>query len=121
MAKRDKEPSVKEQYANLDADTKRRLAQGERIVEVLKQDRSAPVPVEYQVCILYAVTNNFLVDVAVEQIAEYEKELYADLESLHSADVLAPIRNTGSLSDETVAALRAALEDFTARFLKIHA
>ena len=107
--------------SDLDADTKRRLAQGERIVEVLKQDRSAPVPVEYQVCILYAVTNNFLVDVAVEQIAEYEKELYADLESLHSADVLAPIRNTGSLSDETVAALRAALEDFTARFLKIHA
>ena len=107
--------------SDLDADTKRRLAQGERIVEVLKQNRSAPVPVEYQVCILYAVTNNFLVDVPVEKIAEYEQELYADLESLHAADVLAPIRNTGTLADETVEALRAALGDFTERFLKIHA
>ena len=107
--------------SDLDADTKRRLAQGERIVEVLKQGRSAPVPVEKQVCILYAVTNNFLAEVPVEKIAEYEQELYADLDSLHADDVLAPIRNTGALSDETAAALSAALTDFTARFLKIHA
>ena len=107
--------------SDLDADTKRRLAQGERIVEVLKQGRSAPVPVEKQVCILYAVTNNFLAEVPVEKIAEYERELYADLDSLHANDVLAPIRNTGALSDETAAALSAALTDFTARFLKIHA
>ena len=107
--------------SDLDADTKRRLAQGERIVEVLKQGRSAPVPVEKQVCILYAVTNNFLAEVPVEKIAEYEQELYADLDSLHTNDVLAPIRNTGALSDETAAALSAALTDFTARFLKIHA
>ncbi len=107
--------------SDLDADTKRRLAQGERIVEVLKQGRSAPVPVEKQVCILYAVTNNFLAEVPVEKIAEYEQELYADLDSLHANDVLAPIRNTGALSDETAAALSAALTDFTARFLKIHA
>src|SRR5699024_9828222 len=90
--------------SDLDADTKRRLAQGERIVEVLKQGRSAPVPVEKQVCILYAVTNNFLAEVPVEKIAEYEQELYADLDSLHANDVLAPIRNTGALSDETAAA-----------------
>ena len=107
--------------SDLDADTKRRLAQGERIVEVLKQGRSAPVPVEKQVCILYAVTYNFLAEVPVEKIAEYEQELYADLDSLHANDVLAPIRNTGALSDETAAALSAALTDFTARFLKIHA
>ena len=107
--------------SDLDADTKRRLAQGERIVEVLKQGRSAPVPVEKQVCILYAVTNNFLAEVPVEKIAEYEQELYADLDSLHANDVLAPIRNTGALSDETAAALSAALTDFTARFLRIHA
>lgn len=76
--------------SDLDADTKRRLAQGERIVEVLKQDRNSPVPVEQQVCILYAVTNDYLVDVPVEQIAVYEQELYEDLSSLHDADVLAP-------------------------------
>ena len=94
--------------SDLDADTKRRLAQGERIVEVLKQGRNAPVPVELQVCILFAVTNDFLVNVPVEQISTYEQELYEDLQNLHDADVLAPIRNTGALSDETTAALKKA-------------
>ena len=106
--------------SDLDVDTKRRLAQGERIVEVLKQDRNAPVPVEKQVCILYAVTNNHLVDVPVAQIKEYEQELYEDLDNLHAADVLEPIRITGTLEDDTVAALKAALEDFTKRFLASH-
>ncbi len=107
--------------SDLDADTKRRLAQGERIVEVLKQGRNAPVPVELQVCILFAVTNDFLVNVPVEQISTYEQELYEDLQNLHDADVLAPIRNTGALSDETTAALKKALSEFTDRFLKSHA
>lgn len=107
--------------SDLDADTKRRLAQGERIVEVLKQDRNAPVPVELQVCILYAVTNDFLVNVPVEQISAYEQELYEDLKNLHDADILSPIRDTGVLSDETVAALKKALTEFTDRFLKSHA
>ncbi len=107
--------------SDLDADTKRRLAQGERIVEVLKQDRNAPVPVELQVCILYAVTNDYLVSVPVEQISAYEQELYEDLQNLHDADILAPIRETGALSDETVEALKKALGDFTDRFLKSHA
>ena len=62
--------------SDLDDDTKRRLAQGERIVEVLKQNRSNPIPVENQVAIIYAVTNNMLDDVAVEDISEYESELY---------------------------------------------
>ena len=107
--------------SDLDADTKRRLAQGERIVEVLKQDRNSPVPVEQQVCILYAVTNDYLVDVPVEQIAVYEQELYEDLSSLHDADVLAPIRESGALSEGTKAALDKALAEFTAAFLKSHA
>ena len=97
------------------------MAQGERIVEVLKQDRNSPVPVEQQVCILYAVTNDYLVDVPVEQIAVYEQELYEDLSSLHDADVLAPIRESGVLSDGTKAALDKALAEFTAAFLKSHA
>jgi fumarate hydratase subunit alpha len=61
--------------------------------------------VEQQVCILYAVTNDYLVDVPVEQIAVYEQELYEDLSSLHDADVLAPIRESGALSEGTKAAL----------------
>ena len=107
--------------SDLDADTKRRLAQGERIVEVLKQDRNAPVPVEKQVCILYAVINDYLVDVPLELIPAYEQELYEDLDNLHDGDVLAPIRNTGDLSEETTEALKKALSEFTDRFLKSHA
>ena len=62
--------------SDLDADTKARLAQGERIVEVLKQNRSAPVPVEKQVAILYATIHDHLVKVKVPDVAEYEKGLY---------------------------------------------
>ena len=79
------------------------------------------MPVELQVCILYAVTNDYLVSVPVEQISAYEQELYEDLQNLHDADILAPIRETGALSDETVEALKKALGDFTDRFLKSHA
>ena len=107
--------------SDLDADTKRRLAQGERIVEVLKQDRNSPVPVELQVCILYAVTHDYLAQVPVEQISEYERELYEDMRNLHQQDVLQPILDTGKLEDDTKAALEKALDEFTQRFLKSHA
>ena len=103
--------------SDLDADTKARLAQGERIVEVLKQNRNHPVTVENQVCIFYAVTNGFLKEVAVEKVADYEENLYARMEAQHS-DVLEAIRTTGQLSAETEAGLKAALEAFTADFLK---
>ena len=105
--------------SDLDADTKRRLAQGERIVEVLKQDRNAPVPVELQVCILYAVIHDKLTEVAVEDIKAYEKGLYEDMRNLHESDVLAPIRNTGKLDEATEQALDKALDDYTARFLQL--
>ena len=106
--------------SDLDADTKRRLDQGARIVEVLKQGRSAPVDVEKQICILYAVTNNYLADVKVEDVQEYEKGLYEYMDTAHDADVLAPIRDTGALSDETLEALKKALQDFTQRFVQSH-
>ena len=67
--------------SDLDADTKARLALGERIVEVLKQDRNAPVRVGCQVAIVYAVIKGFLNDVAVEEVKEYEQRLYAKLEN----------------------------------------
>ena len=103
--------------SDLDADTKARLAQGARIVEVLKQNRNHPVAVENQVCIFYAVTHDFLKEVEVKDVAEYEEALYARMAAQHS-DVLDVIRTTGLLSAETEAVLKAALESFTADFLK---
>ena len=102
--------------SDLDADTKARLAQGERIVAVLKQDRNSPLPVEKQVCILYAVTRGWLKDVAVEDVGAYEQGLYEHLEN-NAADVLAAIRDTGKLEEDTENALKAALADYTKQFL----
>ena len=106
--------------SDLDADTKARLAQGARIVEVLKQNRNHPIAVEDQVCIFYAVTHDFLKDVQVQDVAEYEDGLYARIAAQHN-DVLDAIRTTGQLSAETEAALKAALTDYTRDFLKTKA
>ena len=106
--------------SDLDADTKARLAQGARIVEVLKQNRNHPIAVEDQVCIFYAVTHDFLKDVQVQDVAEYEDGLYARMAAQHN-DVLDAIRTTGQLSAETEAALKAALTDYTRDFLKTKA
>ncbi len=106
--------------SDLDADTKARLAQGARIVEVLKQNRNHPIAVEEQVCIFYAVTHDFLKDVQVQDVAEYEDGLYARMAAQHN-DVLDAIRTTGQLSAETEAALKDALTDYTRDFLKMKA
>ena len=103
--------------SDLDADTKARLAQGERIVEVLKQNRSHPIAVEDQVCIFYAVTHDFLKEVEVRHVAEYEEGLYERMAAQHG-DVLEEIRTTGQLSKETEEKLKAALEAYTRDFLK---
>ena len=103
--------------SDLDADTKARLAQGERIVEVLKQNRSHPIAVEDQVCIFYAVTHDFLKEVEVRHVAEYEEGLYERMAAQHG-DVLEEIRATGQLSAEAEAKLKAALEAYTRDFLK---
>ena len=103
--------------SDLDADTKARLAQGARIVEVLKQNRNHPVAVEDQVCIFYAVTHDYLKDVEVKDVAEYEEALYARMAAQHG-DVLSAIRDTGLLSAETEGKLKSALDSFTADFLK---
>ncbi|MBQ1279018.1 MAG: F0F1 ATP synthase subunit alpha [Clostridia bacterium] len=70
--------------SDLDADTKARLALGERIVEVLKQKRNSPVSVGCQVAIIYAVINGYLNDVAVKDVAEYEQRLFEKLENQKS-------------------------------------
>ena len=103
--------------SDLDADTKARLAQGARIVEVLKQNRNRPVAVENQVCIFYAVTHDFLKDVEVRHVAEYEENLYQRMAAQHG-DVLDAIRETGLLSPETESKLKNALEGFTKDFIK---
>ena len=105
--------------SDLDADTKARLAQGDRIVEVLKQDRNSPVAVEKQVAILYATIHGYLKEVAVPDIAEYERRLYTYLdENVTAAGVMETIRTSGDLKPETEEQLKQVLADFTAEFLK---
>ena len=105
--------------SDLDADTKARLAQGERIVEVLKQDRNSPVPVEKQVAILYATVHDYLKEIEVPSISSYERELYRYLdENAEAVDVMEQIRTTGDLKADTEEKLKAVLEAFTAKFQK---
>ena len=103
--------------SDLDKDTKARLDQGERIVEVLKQGRNSPVPVELQVAIIYAVVNNYLKDVSISDIKEYEKELTFELTSYHE-EFLAKIRSNEDLVDENEEELIKILEGFTKKFLQ---
>ncbi|MBO4363616.1 MAG: F0F1 ATP synthase subunit alpha [Clostridia bacterium] len=103
--------------SDLDDDTKARLAQGRRIVEVLKQDRNSPVPVELQVAIIYAVVNNLLKDVPVERIHAFEGELFDTLAASHDA-MLERIRTTGQLTKEDEEELRDAIDDTKERFFE---
>ena len=107
--------------SDLDADTKARLAQGERIVAVLKQGRSAPVPVEKQVAILYATIHDYLIDVAVKDIPEYERGLYEFVDTdAEAAEVMGAIRATGDLKADTEEKLKAALTRYTQDFVHSH-
>ena len=103
--------------SDLDADTKERLALGERIVAILKQDKASPVPVEKQVAIIYATTNGYLRRVAVEDIAEYERGLYLYLDQ-KAYELMRMIRESGELSDPE--ALGAAIGAYTSEFLLEH-
>ena len=104
--------------SDLDADTKARLAQGERIVEILKQSKSAPVPVEKQVAIIYAVTKDYLVNVEVGDVAEYEQELYLYLDKdVEGLEVMKTISTTGKLEEDTEAKLNSVLKAFTDEFV----
>ena len=101
--------------SDLDADTKSRLALGERIVAVLKQKNGSPKEVAQQVCIIYAVTHGYLTSIPVAQIPEFEKRLEEHMDN-HHADVLEAIRSTGKLETETENALKAALDELVAEF-----
>ena len=95
--------------SDLDEDTKKRLALGERIVEVLKQKRNAPVRVGCQVAIVYAVVNGWLNDVAVSAVSEYETRLFELLEEKYSS-LLERFENN-FYDEKDVEELKAALEE----------
>ena len=103
--------------SDLDADTKARLAQGARIVEILKQNRNAPIRTELQVCIIYAVVNDLLSDVPVERVSEFEAELYEYL-TVQQPAIPDEIRATKQLTKENEAELRQAIEACKERFIK---
>ena len=102
--------------SDLDADTKSRLALGERIVAVLKQKNNAPVEVANQVCILYAVTKGYLADISVDKVPEFETRLYEFMNQKHS-NVLDAIRASGKLEPETEEALQKALSQLLEEFV----
>ena len=104
--------------SDLDADTKARLEQGVRIVEVLKQNQNAPVPVEKQVAILYAVTKGILSKVAAEDVRAYDDGLYTWLDTdAEGAAVMQEISATGKLEADTEEKLKSALESYTENFI----
>lgn len=97
--------------SDLDEDTKRRLAQGQRIVEVLKQDEHNPITVENQVIIIYAVINNLLADIELEDIKRFEAELYSYMDSVHP-EIIRKILNAEDFNEE----LTKAIEEFKVKF-----
>ena len=101
--------------SDLDADTKERLALGERIVAVLKQKNNSPKEVAQQVCIIYAVTHGYLHSIPVEKVPEFEQRLEEHMANFH-AGVLEAIRSTGKLESGTEAALKAALDELVKQF-----
>ena len=103
--------------SDLDADTRARLAQGQRIVEVLKQKNGAPVDVALQVAIIYAVVNGYLKEVKVSDISSYEQGFYAYLEE-SEADLLSDIRHFGVLDSKDEEALKEAIIRYTKKFLE---
>ena len=101
--------------SELDADTKEKLAQGERIREVLKQPQYAPVPVEYQVIILYAATRKHLLDIPTEKFLEFEEALFEYIKTKYP-EIPESIKETRVLSDEAEQKLIQAIGECKAKF-----
>ncbi len=103
--------------SELDADTKEKLAQGERIKEILKQPQYQPMPVQYQVIIIYVATGKYLLDVEVSDIIRFEKELFEFLDTKYP-EVPNAIAAEKVISEETEEILKKAIEEFKAIFNK---
>ena len=104
--------------SDLDADTKARLDQGARIVEVLKQPQNSPIPVEKQVIIIFAVVNKHLIDVPVGLVSDFQNELFEYLDANHP-NIAETIRDT-KVIDNVKDELTQAIVDFKAKFLSEH-
>ncbi len=100
---------------DVDEATRKRILQGQKINEVLKQSDLDPMPVEEQVCVFYAVLNNYFENVAVEDIAKTEAGLVDYLSKLHEDDILRPIRETGLFDETTESKLKEAITRFLAK------
>lgn len=103
--------------SELDSDTKEKLAQGERIKEVLKQPQYQPMAVQYQVIIIYAVTHKYLLDIPVADITRFEKEFFVFLDTRYP-EIPAAIARERVISDETEAKLEKAIDEFKQQFAK---
>lgn len=101
--------------SELDADTKEKLAQGERIKEILKQPQYNPMPVQYQVIIIYAATNKYLLDIAVEDIIRFEKEFFEFLDTKYP-EIPGSIAEKKEITEETDHSLKKAIEEFKKQF-----
>ena len=101
--------------SDLDADTKARLAKGERIVAVLKQPQSSPLTVENQIIIIYAVINDYLKDIPVEKVPEFEKALFEHMAAEH-AEIIDDLKKNKVLSPDNEEKLKAVLKNFAANF-----
>ena len=101
--------------SDLDNDTKMKLAQGERIREILKQDQYKPLPVQYQVMIIYVAVNGHLLDIPVDSIRRYEKEFFEFVDTKYP-EIPAAIRDEKVISDSTEEMLKKAIEEFSKEF-----
>ena len=101
--------------SELDADTKEKLAQGERIKEILKQPQYQPMPVQYQVIIIYAATKKYLLDIPVEEIQRFEKELFEFIQTKYP-EIPEKIAAEKQISDENEKDLIKAIEEFKETF-----
>ena len=101
--------------SDLDEDTRMKLAQGERIREILKQDQYNPMPVQYQVIIIYAAVNRYLLDIEVDKILDFEKGLFEYLD-LKYPEISSSIRDDKVISDETAALLDKAIPEYVNEF-----
>ena len=103
--------------SELDDDTKEKLAQGERIKEILKQPQYSPMPVELQVIMIYVVTKKHLLDVPVDRVTEFEKNFIEFLKTNYP-EIPNSIKDTKEISDETDEKLVKAINEFKDSFLK---
>ncbi len=103
--------------SELDADTKEKLAQGERIREMLKQPQYKPMPVEYQVIIIYAVTKKYVIDIAVDRILDFEQGLFDFIDTKYP-QIPESIKETKELTADNEKALIAAIEEFKKTFIQ---